>query len=70
VTFVTSRSDPAVDPAIDPGLFRVHVSEGRGFRQAYVHEKPTHGGRSPALVCVHGWPESKRIFWKVVLINA
>ena len=66
MTLVTSRSDPADDPAIDPGLFRVHVSEGRGFRQAYVHEKPTHGGRGPALVCVHGWPESKRIFWKVI----
>ena len=30
-----------------------------------MHEK-SRGGRGPALLCVHGWPESKRIFWKVI----
>ena len=34
----------------------------RGFRQAFVRE----GTGGVPLVCVHGWPESKRIFWKVI----
>lgn len=37
----------------------------RGFRQAYVRATPT-SGPSPTLVCVHGWPETKRIFWRVI----
>jgi pimeloyl-ACP methyl ester carboxylesterase len=35
----------------------------RGFTQAYVHENP--GGAGPLLL-VHGWPETKRIWWKVI----
>ena len=34
----------------------------RGFTQAYVRDN--RGG--VPLVCVHGWPETKRIFWKVI----
>ena len=34
----------------------------RGFRQAYVRE----GVGGVPLVCVHGWPETKRIYWKVI----
>ena len=50
------------DPALDPDRYAVHRSDARGFSQAYVRE---HVGGVP-LVCVHGWPESKRIFWKVI----
>lgn len=49
-------------PDIDPGRFPVHLSSPRGFRQAYVRE----GIGGVPLVCVHGWPETKRIFWKVI----
>lgn len=34
----------------------------RGFSQAFVRENP---GGVPLLL-VHGWPESKRVFWKVI----
>jgi pimeloyl-ACP methyl ester carboxylesterase len=53
---------PGAHPDIDPGRFMVEWSERRGFRQAYVRLNP---GGVP-LLCVHGWPESKRIFWKVI----
>lgn len=48
---------------IDPGRHTTHRTDGRGFTQAYVHENP--GGAGP-LVLVHGWPETKRIWWKVI----
>ena len=47
---------------IDPARFAVHTFGGRGFAQAYVRE----GVGGVPLVLVHGWPESKRIFWRVV----
>jgi pimeloyl-ACP methyl ester carboxylesterase len=47
---------------IDPARFTVHHASPRGFRQAYVRE----GIGGVPLVCVHGWPESKRIFWRVI----
>ena len=53
---------PAGEPDLDPGRFAVHWFEGRGFRQAYVRENP---GGVP-LLCVHGWPETKRIWWRVI----
>ncbi len=46
----------------DPFRFTVHTASPRGFAQAYVHE----GVDGVPLVCVHGWPESKRIFWRVI----
>lgn len=49
----------------DPGRFGTHITTVRGFEQAYVHERSPHGA-GVALLCVHGWPESKRIFWKVI----
>ncbi len=52
----------AIDPDLDPGRFEVHRSEARGYSQAYVRE----GVGGVPLVCVHGWPETKRIFWKVI----
>jgi len=50
------------DPDLDPARFTVHRFEGRGFGQAYVRENP---GGVP-LLCVHGWPETKRIWWRVI----
>jgi pimeloyl-ACP methyl ester carboxylesterase len=49
-------------PDIDPHRFPVEFATLRGFRQAFVRVNP---GGVP-LLCVHGWPESKRIFWKVI----
>jgi len=51
-----------VSPTTDPARFEVHHADVRGFRQAYVRE----GIGGVPLLCVHGWPESKRIFWKVI----
>ncbi len=47
---------------IDPARFTVNTAAPRGFAQAYLHENV---GGVP-LLCVHGWPETKRVFWKVV----
>ena len=51
-----------MQPHIDPDRFPVHLSNARGFAQAYVREAV---GGVP-LLCVHGWPETKRVFWKVI----
>src|SRR5687767_1542902 len=47
---------------IDPARFATHFASPRGFDHAYVHE----GIGGVPIVCVHGWPETKRIFWKVI----
>jgi pimeloyl-ACP methyl ester carboxylesterase len=52
--------------SIDASAFPTQWASPRGFRQAYVHEPSQMGHRGPALVCVHGWPETKRIFWKII----
>ncbi len=51
-----------MDPDLDPARFAVEHAEPRGVRQAFVRMNP---GGVP-LLCVHGWPESKRIFWRVI----
>ena len=50
---------------VDARRFHIHRSSLRGFDQAFVYEKAERGS-GVALLCVHGWPESKRIFWKVI----
>jgi pimeloyl-ACP methyl ester carboxylesterase len=52
--------------SIDPNAFQVYFASPRGFRQAYVHERAQTTAPAPVVVCVHGWPETKRIFWKVI----
>jgi pimeloyl-ACP methyl ester carboxylesterase len=47
---------------LDPSRFATHWFDGRGFRQAYVHEGV---GGVPVLL-VHGWPESKRLYWRTI----
>ena len=51
-----------VKPDIEPDRFACAFSSPRGFRQAYVRR----GEGGLPLLCVHGWPESKRIFWRVI----
>ena len=51
-----------MQPDIDPHRFTVHTASPRGFAQAYVRE----GVGGVPLLCVHGWPETKRVFWKVI----
>ncbi|MFZ9083922.1 MAG: alpha/beta fold hydrolase [Ilumatobacteraceae bacterium] len=55
-----------VKPEIDPQRFATHRSTVRGFKQAFVYERARGSVSLGALLCVHGWPESKRIFWKVI----
>lgn len=47
---------------LDPARFRLHSFAGRGFRQTYVRE----GAGGVPLLLVHGWPETKRIWWRVI----
>lgn len=51
-----------VHPDIDPDRFVTQHFTGRGFPLAYVRENV---GGVPLLL-VHGWPESKRIWWKII----
>ena len=46
----------------DPGRFQTHFASPRGFKQAFVREGV---GGIPVLL-VHGWPETKRIWWRNV----
>lgn len=41
--------------------FPIRTTSVRGFSQAYVHS-----GEGVPLLLVHGWPETKRIWWKVI----
>lgn len=50
----------------DANAFEIHVANPRGFQQAYIHERSRTSTPGAALVCVHGWPETKRVFWKVI----
>jgi pimeloyl-ACP methyl ester carboxylesterase len=47
---------------IDPSLFPLRHANPRGFTQVFVRE----GVGGVPLLCVHGWPETKHIFWKVI----
>ena len=48
--------------ALDPAAFPVSSFAGRGFRQAYVRA----GEGGVPLLLVHGWPETKRVWWRVI----
>lgn len=51
------------DPALDPGAFRVERARVRDqVELAFVHE----GVGGFPLLLVHGWPETKRIWWRNV----
>jgi pimeloyl-ACP methyl ester carboxylesterase len=59
---LSSGAEPARTPDTDPQRFAVHGYDGRGFRQAYLLE----GAGGVPLLCIHGWPETKRIWWRVI----
>ncbi len=46
----------------DPARFTTHFATPLGFQQAYVHK----GVGGTPVVLVHGWPETKRVFWRVI----
>src|SRR5581483_12084653 len=48
---------------IDPARFAINTTTISGFTQAFVRENA--GGGGP-LVLGHGWPETKRIWWRVI----
>lgn len=55
------ESDRAADPDVDPGRFAVHRAEVRGkVELAYVRE----GVGGWPLLLIHGYPETKRIWWR------
>lgn len=43
-----------------PDRYHIATTTVRGFRQAFVHE----GRGGVPLLLVHGWPETKRIWWR------
>lgn len=59
----STQAAPPAPAAPDPSAYEVHRASPRGFEQAYLHEG--RGGAGP-IVLVHGWPETKRIWWRVV----
>lgn len=48
---------------MDMGSFPTASTTVRGFRQVFTHLNP--GGRGPLLL-VHGWPETRRIWWRML----
>lgn len=52
----------STDLDLEPARFATHTYDGRGFDLAYVRE----GAGGVPLVLVHGWPETKRIWWRVI----
>ena len=48
---------------LNPDAFPWRTTDVRGFTQAFVHVNP--GGAGPLLL-VHGWPETARIWWRVI----
>jgi len=49
-------------PALRPDRFRVEETRVRGFVQRFVRE----GAGGVPLLLVHGWPETRRIWWRNV----
>lgn len=56
-------TDEPTEPGPDPDRFAVHRAEVRpGVQTAYLRE----GAGGFPLLLVHGWPETKRIWWRNV----
>jgi len=55
-------AETATPSELDPDRFTLHRFDGRGISQAYVRE----GAGGVPLLLVHGWPETKRIWWRVI----
>lgn len=50
----------SADASLDPARFEPQRASPRGFEQVFVHEG--RGGRP--LLLIHGWPETRRIWWR------
>lgn len=46
----------------DPTRYEIGSFTERGFRQAYAHV----GRGGLPLLLIHGWPETKRLYWRVI----
>ncbi len=57
---MTAAEDPPTE--LDPARFATSSTDVRGFRQTFLHE----GAGGVPLLLVHGWPETRRIWWRVV----
>ena len=53
--------EPAATDDLRADRYAVEHASPRGVRQIFVRE-----GRGVPLLLVHGWPETKRIFWRVI----
>ena len=49
---------------LDPDRFAAHHAEVRGTRLELLHEGAGRGG--VPLLALHGWPETRRIWWRAV----
>ena len=47
-------------PDLDPGRFARHTAAPRGFELVYTREGPP----GAPLLLIHGWPETRRIWWR------
>jgi 2-amino-4-hydroxy-6-hydroxymethyldihydropteridine diphosphokinase len=47
-------------PPLDPAHFRTGRASPRGFEQVFAHE----GVGGTPLLLIHGWPETRRIWWR------
>jgi len=56
----TGSSAASADASLDPARFRTQRASPRGFEQVFAHEGP---GGTPLLL-IHGWPETRRIWWR------
>ena len=59
-------ASPSSEPDLSPDRFAIHRADTRGAAIAFVHE----GEGGLPLLLVHGWPETKRIWWRNVSVLA
>jgi pimeloyl-ACP methyl ester carboxylesterase len=64
---VTGRTaTPSSERDLSPDRFAIHRTDTPGATIAFVHE----GEGGFPLLLVHGWPETKRIWWRNVSVLA
>lgn len=62
---MTAPGSGATHDDIDPARYETRSANPRGFAQAFIRE----GDGAPVLL-VHGWPETKRIWWRNIAVLA
>ena len=53
----------SANPELDPDRFAPRSASPRGFGQVFVHE----GQGGAPLLLLHGWPETRRIWWRSIV---